>query len=197
MTEAIGACWGGDPTLYTPKFTPLPESSKDLEFAGNIPDEPNVRWSYSVNTPKHIVWSNFCKKTEDGGKLEIKEEAPDGNYVSVWGKPFVNGVRVIAFGANDEIACFDKDKPYNWTYYVISTKIPAFTGVTGVLEVVDGDEPDTSRIEFAGRFDNVFPVFMIAFITRHVVIGRPLAQLAEKEWSTTKDEKYSGPTPPP
>ena len=57
--EDIGALYGGDPSLFTPTFTPLPDSAKDMEFGGTVPEEINVRWSYSINAPKHIVWQNL------------------------------------------------------------------------------------------------------------------------------------------
>ena len=68
--EDIGALWGGDPSLFTPTFTPLPDSAKDIEFGGTVPEEINVRWSYSINAPKHIVWQNLMVSyTESASKL--------------------------------------------------------------------------------------------------------------------------------
>ena len=125
------------------------------------------------------------------------DEAPEGNFISVWGKPFASGVHALGFGINDEILVFEPETPYKFTYYVIKTKIPAFDGLTAAIEIVDGEEKDTSRMEFAGKFSNVFPCFMIALVTRHLVIGRPIAVKAEKDWVENKGENYTGPTPIP
>lgn len=125
------------------------------------------------------------------------DEAPEGNFVTVWGKPFVSGTHALGFGVNDEILVFEPETPYKLTYYVIKTKIPAFDGLTGVIQIVEGEEKDTSRMEFAGKFSNVFPVPMIALITRHLVIGRPMAVKAEADWAENKGENYTGPTPIP
>ena len=125
------------------------------------------------------------------------DEAPEGNFVTPWGKPWVNGVHTLGFGVNDEIVCFDPENPYKFTYYVKKTKVPAFDGVTGPLEVVDGEEKDTSRIEFAAKFSNIIPIFMISPITRYAILGRPVAQKAEKDWAENKGANYTGPTPIP
>ena len=58
----------------------------------------------------------------------------------MWGKPFVSGTHALGFGVNDEILVFEPETPYKLTYYVIKTKIPAFDGLTGVIQIVDGEE---------------------------------------------------------
>lgn len=74
-----------------------------------------------------------------------------------------------------------------------------FRGVTGTIEIKDGQAPNTSIFHFVGCFDNIAPACMIRFILKVIVLGKPLCKKAATEFKREGafPTKYTGPKPPP
>lgn len=174
---------------------PLTAADEGYTFCGAPPDSPNVSWELDCAAPKHVLWDVFTRLKADGGHMEVLVE---GRGPSPW--PIAkDGARIMAFDINDEIVSIDPARPYAWTWRAITTKAPVFRGITGCIEILDGNSPDTCKMCLAGCFDNIAPACLIGFVTKNVLIGRPLVKAAEAEFKEfgAFPPKYTGPKPPP
>lgn len=146
-----------------------------------------------MNAPPHVVFDNLTRLKEDGGAFVLTE---NGDGKSPW-PVMSDGVRIFAFGVNDDIFSFDPNSPYKFTYRIITSKLPILFGVCATLEVARGPTEDSSVFIDYGIVDSLIPNCILSAFFRKVIWG-PILKRAEKEFKNgTWEKKYRGPLPPP
>ena len=113
------------------------------------------------------MWDNITRLKEKAVKFELTEP---GTGTSPW--PILrDGVRIFAFDINDDVFSYDPANPFKCTHRIITSKAPIIHGACATLEIIKGEDENTSYVCDYGTMDTIILNFMLSWFFRKLIWG--------------------------